>query len=197
MPYLLPSLFIAFVSSSGALADSVQNCEGHNYSVKGDFKLICSATWRFTAKCVGRDMWADWTVGGRTTPSGPFVRPWLDVPIEIVGYELVKIPGFTWSPRQAYLNYTRSWFMVGSTIQPDGMIWMGPGESHAKQIWPSGHGQLWPAQDQALALQPIFDDAGKPSAFSGDLIDLHGQCYGGIDMQLLLTVYYSPMPSPN
>jgi hypothetical protein len=33
-------------------------------------------------------MWADWKIAGLPDP---FVRPWLDVPIVVVGYELVKL----------------------------------------------------------------------------------------------------------
>jgi hypothetical protein len=176
-------------------ADKQQACEGHSYTVPNDFNLVCSASWRFTGRCTGRDLWDAWTVDGRTSPSPPFVRPWLDVPIEIVGYELVKLAAESWWPHQNYLNRTRSWFMVGSTIQPDAIAWLGPGETRAYHAWPAGYGQLWPAEDQAQPLKPVMDVSGKPMAYGGDLVDLHGQCYGETEIRIFLTIYYSPRPN--
>jgi hypothetical protein len=132
-------------------------------------------------------MWADWTVEGATKPEGPFVTPWLDYPIRVIGYDLLKLSEPLWSPRQIRLNAEKSWFMVGTTMLPDGMISLGPGESHSRLIWPAGMGQLWPA---AKDVRPVAQVPGQP-AYSGDLLDLHGQCYGGGSVTLILTVFYT------
>jgi hypothetical protein len=158
--------------------------------------MICSATWEFTANCSnGPDMWSDWKVAGRVNEPDAFVRPWLDVPILVVGYELVKLPRgrFKW-PWDIAFDHFGSWFMIGSTIAPDAMLFLGPGESHAKQMWPSNSGQRWPRAAHAKPVKPIPGSSGKMSGAAGDLIDLHGVCYGGA-VRILLTIYYTPQSS--
>jgi len=81
--------------------------------------------------------------------------------------------------------------MIGSTVQPDGMIWLGPGESHAKTIWPSAHGQLWPSASDAIPTKAVTDAKGRAIAYGGDLLDLHGTCYAG-SVAVFLTIYYTP-----
>jgi hypothetical protein len=115
-------------------------------------------------------MWDAWAVDGRTNPSPPFVRPWLDVPIEIVGYELVKLAAESWWPHQNYLNRSRSWFMIGSTVQPDAMAWLGPGETRVYHAWPSGYGQLWPTKNDAKPLKPVLDASGMGAASTRTII---------------------------
>jgi hypothetical protein len=82
--------------------------------------------------------------------------------------------------------------MVGSTIVPDGMPFLGPGEAHSKQMWPRSSGQPWPRAADAKPIKPILDPSGKVYAAEGDLIDLHGICYGGA-VRMLLTIYYTPL----
>jgi len=197
---------IVILSLVSARAEQTQICERHSYRVADGYRLTCSATWKFEATCNGLDMWNRWSITGRTNPADFFVRPWLPTPISIVGYELVKLPGNSWSwwfkswfSKDAWTGWFRSWFvdpqdtwfMVGSTIVPDGMTWLAPGESHAKTIWPSGHGQLWPSAATAAPTKPIKDANGKDIAFAGDLIDLHGACFAG-RVAIFLTIYYTP-----
>jgi hypothetical protein len=193
MSQLLAIIVVVVLTSSVTMADQAQTCDGHNYTIRDGLNLICSATWSSTGTCTGRDMWADWKVAGGTAASpDSFVRPWLDVPIAIVGYELTKLSGDTWRPWEMYHNWMRSWFMVGSTIQPDAMLWLGPGQAHNKQIWPAGSGQWWPAKSEAVPTKPVNDSSGNVIGVNGDLLDLHGQCYGGMNMKIFLTIYYSP-----
>jgi hypothetical protein len=162
-------------------AERDQGCNGATVSVPDDFRLVCSATWQFEGKCVGRDMWDKWTITGRTNPSDSFIRPFEDVPITIVGYELLKLHD---GERRDDRNNRLSWFMIGSAItaQPDAMIWLGPGESRVRQMWPAGMGQLWPPKGKAGA------------EASTDKIDLHGVCFGGDPVTIFGTVYYAPRP---
>ena len=83
--------------------------------------------------------------------------------------------------------------MIGSTIEPDGMLWLGDGETRVSRIWPQGFGQPWPSRIDAKPITPIRDSDGKVVAASGDLIDLHGACFDPGAVTVLLTVYYSPM----
>jgi hypothetical protein len=170
---------------------------------ESDFRVVCSRTWKFTAACTGLDMWDDWSVIGPS--EGPFVRPWLDAPITIVGYELLKLHDRSlltrlrswfrltaWSAwARSLIHSSDSWFMVGSTIWPDGMIWLGPDETHAKQMWAPGHGQPWPSAANAAPLKRNKDANEKTLSISGDLVDLHGACFVG-SVDIFLTIYYTP-----
>jgi hypothetical protein len=195
MRFFLAGLFIIVSLSEGAALD--RRCVPD--------KTICSATWKFEAVCTGRDMWDRWKVSGATAPPDYFVRPWLDEPIKVIGYELMRLPDNSWSwwlrswfSVDAWRAWARSWlvdpraewFMVGSTLQPDAMISIGPRELHAKTIWPDGHGQMWPSRQAATPVASIADASGVTVAASGDLIDLHGTCFRGRAM-LFLTIYYT------
>lgn len=85
-------------------------------------------------------------------------------------------------PETRYSNDRQSWFMIGSGIHPqsDAMLWLAPGETHSVRMWPPGTGQIWPSK--ALALK------GKHQ----DILDLHGVCFGGGVVKILLTIYYTP-----
>jgi hypothetical protein len=143
-------------------------------------------------------MWNDWSViGPPFNPPDPFVRPWLDTAITIVGYELVKLqikpwtsgvrPWLrSWISREAWsawfyaqLSSDSSWFMIGSAMQPDAMIWLAPGETHSRQMWAAGQGQPWPRKADA-----------NPARLA-DMLDLHGACYSGA-VTIFLTIYYVP-----
>jgi hypothetical protein len=130
------------------------------------------------ASCSGEDLWDKWKIlDGRTKPADAFVRPFEDVSIDVLGYELVNLSG---RPASDFAN---AWFMIGSGITgyPDAMLWMGPGETHSRVMWPNGSGQHWPRASAA-----------KKSRLE-DIIDVHGQCWGGKDVVLYLTVYYNPL----
>jgi hypothetical protein len=182
-----------------ARAEHVQKCERNSYMLADGLNVICSASWLFAGRCNGQDMWNSWTVTGRTTPPGPFVTPWLDVPIIVVGYELLKFqpspllhPSSLLHPIRLWANWTTSSFMVGSTITPDIMVALGPGETHVKQMWPTGSGQPWPRVQDARPVQPLRDNDGTIRSATGDLLDLHGACFGGGDITIHLTIYYTP-----
>ena len=49
-----------------AHAERNQGCNGHTVSVPNNLSLVCSATWQFSGKCNGEDLWDKWTVTGRT-----------------------------------------------------------------------------------------------------------------------------------
>jgi hypothetical protein len=159
-------------------AHAVQLCNGISVPLTSQVQPLCSATWMMKAACTGEDLWDRWIiVDGRTKPSNAFIKPFEGVPIDVLGYELLNLSG---RPASDFAN---AWFMIGSgmTGYPDTMLWLGPGEMHSRIMFPSGHGQHWPSADTA-----------KRSRLE-DIIDVHGQCSGGKDVVLYLTVYYSPL----
>jgi hypothetical protein len=154
---------------------------------------ICSNTWSFRARCDGEDVWNKWTVDGSPKPSDSFIRPWLDHPIVVVGFELIKLRRYpSWYARLYQKWFTsddaNEWFGVGSTIEPHAMIWLGPGETHTTRMWSKGYGLPWPSTSQARPV--VHPDVAHMSSASGDLIDLHGYCNGGGHVTILLTLYY-------
>jgi hypothetical protein len=168
-------------------AENIQSCEGSKVNLPDSFKMICSATWRFEGKCTGEEMVERWKVGGRTAPPDAFIRPWADTPILVVGYELMKLPSDDRYEKAKQLNDKMSWFMIGSGIapQPDTMLWLWPGQTGAKNIWPAESGQIWPAKKDAITTTRYTD-----------VLDLHGQCFGGGEITMFLTIYYISSPAP-
>jgi hypothetical protein len=175
----------------------IQACEGAQRVVPDGFRIICSATWQFSGTCDGSDQWDKWRIAAGPSSEGAFIRPWESVPIAVLGYELVKTPGDdrykTWRDWLRRLrtfddveglNARRSWFMIGSGMnaQPDAMLWLGPGETRSKQMWPSGFGQLWLSKQDTLH-RTRFEN----------VMTLHGVCYGGGPVTMFLTIYYSPI----
>jgi hypothetical protein len=161
---------VAAVLAGPALADHIQQCNGRKPSPVDDHTaLVCSATWQFTATCSGGDMWDKWKLTGQTNPPKPFIKPWLHYPVTVIGYELVKLQG---APA--------SWFMIGSMIQGDAMLWLAPGETHAKEIWPTGFGQPFPSIEDT-----------DPDELH-DILDLHGWCPKGETATVMMTIYYTP-----
>jgi hypothetical protein len=167
-------------------AEHLQRCARGNVIVSDDLKIVCSATWQFNGTCLGKDIWDNWKVTGQTNPEDSFVRPWESFSITVIGYELVKLLAENPDPKIDQTNDRLSWFMVGSGIYPqqDAMIWLAPGETRSRQIWPSGTGQIWPSKDDARK-QP-----------KEDIVDLHGYCVGGGPVTVFLTIYYTPSSVP-
>ena len=166
----------------------------------------CSETWQFTGACSGADMWNQWTISGRHASSDYFVRPFTDHPIRIVGYELMKIQidpkrdvtGFAdwlkslFRPKDniEYLNTHISYFMIGSTIQQDAMLWLYPGQTGGRRDFPAGLSQPWPSAKDAKPVTYLYDKDGKIYGARGDLLDIHGICFGGGPVTILMTLYY-------
>jgi hypothetical protein len=58
---------------------------------------------------------------------------------------------------------------------------LAPGQTHAKQMWAAGLGQPWPRKEDA-----------RPERFT-DIVDLHGVCFNGGTVTVLMTIYYTPL----
>ncbi len=166
-------------------ASHTQTCNGGHISVPDGVQMVCSGTWQFSGICTGADLWDKWkVVAGQSTTSDAFIRPWAETPITVIGYELVKLQSDEEAkPDIRYRNDHQSWFMIGSGInsQPDAMLWLAPGETHAHRMWPAGIGHIWPAS--ALA---------RHATQYEDILDLHGTCFGGGPITIFLTIYYTP-----
>jgi hypothetical protein len=169
---------LAFLVSMAMPAHALQLCNGISAASHSNVRPLCSATWQLKATCTGEDLWDKWKIAsGRTQPSDAFIKPFEEVPIDVLGYELVNMSG---RPASDFAN---AWFMIGSgmTGYPDAMLWLGPSEMHSRVMFPNGFGQHWPSANAA-----------KKSRLE-DIIDLHGNCSGGKEVMLYLTVYYSPL----
>jgi hypothetical protein len=176
--YLLAIITAIAIGASACSASATQLCNGISGADASQVKPLCSATWAMTATCTGEDLWDKWKIfDGRTKRPDAFIKPFEDVSVDVVGYELVNMSG---RPASEFAN---AWFMIGSgmTGYPDAMLWLGPGEMHSRVMFPNGFGQHWPGVDVA-----------KKSRLE-DIIDLHGSCFGGKDVVVYLTVYYSPI----
>jgi hypothetical protein len=157
-------------------------------------QAVCSTHWKFEASCgANRDLWDQWEVtpvhSGRVEPDH-FARPWLDKPIVVIGYEMVKIRTYpVWRSiiyaLPFFEGHDNSWFMVGSTMLPDPVIWLAPGESHIRQFYPVGYGQPWPVREDHFESQ------------YGAMLDIHGVCKDGGRVTLYLTIYYVPAGASN
>ena len=183
MRTLLLAGLLAALLSTPAPAEHVQTCNGGKVSVLDGVQMVCSASWTFSASCTGEDLWDKWHVQGQSKPDEPYIRPWADTPITVIGYELVKLQRDRLSSVfSRYENDRMSWFMIGSGMnsQPDAMLWLGPGETRSRIMWPAGMGQVWPSKDRAR------------KAKYEDILDLHGKCFGGAPITIHLTIYYTP-----
>jgi hypothetical protein len=154
-----------------------------------------SHSFQFDGTCTGGDMWNAWTVTGYGAPPDALIRPWHERPINVIGYELVKLAHtpaerswWAWLFGEAE---DRSWFMLGSTIQSDAMAWIAPGEWHGKTMFPAGLSQPFPSRSQAKPLQYFRNDKGEVYRVDGDLLDLHGHCPKGDVVSVMLTVYFT------
>jgi hypothetical protein len=193
---LLFVIVSAAFSSTAAHAEHAESCQNRDHSIIDGYVVVCSATWLFAGKCDGEDMWSSWSVTGTTNPPDAFVRPWLDYPIMAIGYELTKLQEPVLWPHAFLMNRFVSWFTLGSTIQPDALTTLAPGETKAGGIWPRGYGQPWPAKQDATStkIDQVNKD-GAPARVTGDLIDLHGLCFGGGRIRIFLKLYYTPASS--
>jgi hypothetical protein len=64
------------------------------YGKPDGLKLVCSATWQFNGKCDDNEMVFAWqSVTGRTNapPGDPFIRPFENFLIIVIGTELVRV----------------------------------------------------------------------------------------------------------
>jgi hypothetical protein len=172
----------SLVFSSTAHAEP--SCKSH---VPTQTAVVCSATWQFTGRCGAAAMVHEWKVHGIENPPDAYIRPFADEPILVIGYELVKVTGTSAKPWRA----DKSWFMIGSTIQSDAIIWLAPGQTHAKTFWPPGTGQPWPSKKEARPVSVNRNEKGEIVSMSGDLLDLHGWCPKDEVLGVMLTVYYT------
>jgi hypothetical protein len=157
-----------------------------------------SHSFQFDGTCTGGDMWDQWTIYGSPPMPDYFVRPWHDKPITVIGYELVKRSHVRPKPKLSWWQWltgwgdTRpldhNWFMIGSTIQADAMLWMGAGETRSQVMWPAGLGQPFPSRNSAKPIRKVSD---APPRYEGDLLDIHGECPKGDVVALLMTVYFT------
>ena len=181
MKRIISLVLAGTLMSSPIHAEHNQGCNGASIPVDDSLDLVCSATWQLNGTCLGEDMWNKWTVNGRTSPTDSFIRPFEDTPITVIGYELMKLQNDDTKSAGELRNGRISWFAIGSAIypQPDIMIWLAPGETHAKQMWPSHTGQLWPSREKA-------------GSGLRDMLDVHGLCFGGGPVTIFVTIYYIP-----
>jgi hypothetical protein len=168
---MFAACILCSATPSDALAEHTQSCNDRDYKVSDHFSIACSNSWQFDGVCTGGDMWDQWKVTSSPPSKDAFVHPWLKRHVTVIGYELVKMSGG---------GDARSWFMIGSTIQPDAMVWLPPGQTHGKTMWPSGVGQPWPSTDEP-------DPTAGPN-----MLDLHGWCPKGDRVSIMLTIYYTP-----
>jgi hypothetical protein len=149
---------------------------------------ILSQHWQLNGKCDGQDMWKSWTINSHPPTPNPWITPWLDKPINIIGIEMVKVAPDVGKPDPR--NATTSWFMLGSTIQPDGMLWIYPGQTGANRFLPAGTGYPWPAKSKARPAEPRRNESGEIFQVAGELVVVHGLCFGGGPVTIMLTVYF-------
>lgn len=173
---------IPLVLTNATLAEEICKSRAPNARVA----TVCSATWQFTGRCGAADMVHEWRVHGFQNSPDAYIRPFSERPITVIGYELVKVTGMNGEPWR-----DKSWFMIGSTIQPDAMIWLAPGQTHAKTFWPAGTGQPWPSKHQAVPVKINRNDKGEIISMNGDLLDLHGWCPKDESVGIMLTIYYT------
>ena len=128
-----------------------------------------SQSFLFTGRGTGRDMVMDWKVGMAKTP---FIKPWLDYAIEIVGVELMVFSQRWWNRPARF-----GWLMVGNNFAKDIMLMVPGGQNYGANFWPLG-GFAFPARDQAD---------------SGAYIDVHGACGWRQCAAVFLTLYYVPL----
>lgn len=146
-------LAIAWIAQ--AKSDDIQGCQGRFYEIPAGISLVCSATWVFDGPCDGKDLWDRWKVEGQTKPNEPWIRPWANERIVVIGYEMTKVSG---DPH--------NFFMIGSGIQPDGFLWMAPDRNNARILFPAGVGHPWPTKQESEAQRGTYND----------IIDIHGSC---------------------
>lgn len=185
------ALLILFVASVAVAAPhpadtkQISVCNGRKYVMPDGIAVPCSNTWTLHATCTSTELVNEWVIDGNK-PGDHYILPFVDFPIMVVGYEIVKIDG---GPTV--------WFMIGSGHQPDGFLWLGPGENHARWNMPAGQGHPWSTKQEAAAKLAV-----APSHH--EMIDVHGTCSTPPDAQgkpqspwpvtLFVTVYYVSMP---
>lgn len=151
---ILAALLGAWWPGGALAADGVQRCMGRQYDVPAGVSVVCSSTWEFVGPCDGADLWDRWRVQGAGA-DGPFVRPFLDDRVVVIGYELIKTAG-----------EPHAFFMIGSGIQADAFLWMPADATHARLMFPPGYGHPWPSKAESEAQRNSVND----------LIDIHGSC---------------------
>jgi hypothetical protein len=145
---------------------------------------LYSKTFTFRGNCTGVDMVYSWSLDsaapgdGRAPPPGQygraFIYPWTEGPITIRGVEVVDTAPARLSGYLLGAPYF-GFLMVGNDVFSDIMLMMGPGESHATNMFPNAG----------------FGFPGKTAMTPVTYIDLHGSCRWPRTAQMLLTLYYT------
>jgi hypothetical protein len=128
-------------------------------------QVFRSQTWWFKGVCDSTDQVYKWKIIGLPEQSSWHIKPWLPVPIYIRGIELTLISGDI-----------SGWWGAGNNIVGDMMVFIGPGETHARHDFPPPSSMPMPAAGKAKPL---------------DYLDLHGLCNGGNLAAIWYTVYYT------
>jgi hypothetical protein len=149
------------------------SCQGGDF-VGNSPMPVCSASFQFTADCIGEDMVYKWKIAGTPTFSGLdkswHVTPWERQWIHIIGAELTNM-----------YDVHQGWWMIGSNWIPDAILFMGRGETHAQKMLPAGAG---------------FDFPPGPNNEPRAYLDLHGFCPKGESASVMMTIYYSVPATP-
>ncbi len=115
------ALLILFVASVAVAAPhpadtkQISVCNGCKYVMPDGIAVPCSNTWTLHAtRVITTELVNEWVIDAMS-PGDHYILPFVDFPIMVVGYEIVKIDG---GPTV--------WFMIGSGHQPDGFrAWPG------------------------------------------------------------------------
>ncbi len=141
----------------------------------GDF--LNSQHFEFDARCrgSGKDMVYTWNGGENRIPLSSeygksFIYPWLNTDILIRGLELVVV-----EPWSSFVD----WLAVGNDTEPDFMLLVGTGQSHAANCYP-GYAFTFPGKSKMTPLT---------------YIDLHGSCWHPFKARIFLELYYTPAPT--
>ncbi len=164
---------------------------------------LYSKTFTFRGHCTGADMVYSWSINagapgeGRAPPPGQygraFIYPWTDSAITIRGVEVVdtapaRLSGYLLGA--AYFGF----LMVGNDASPDIMLMMGPGETHATNMFPNnGFGFPGRTAMTPLTYIDLHGSCRWPSA-NATYAPLHERLKIGFVLRYLLAAGASPVP---
>jgi hypothetical protein len=118
----------------------------------------------FTGTCDETDQAEAWKVRARGLMEGNKIGVWTDEPIRVFAFEILQLtggPSLYWAIESGHFGGTR-------------MMWLPPGARHGYKAFPPGIGI------------PIM---GPPDP--GKFFRLHGGCYGGGQVEVYVTIYFT------